>query len=279
MGDRAWRAFRGCKGPVIPRPYRRWSAGTATEEDAMTKRLASLFTVIGTAVLALVFAAPAFARSYHVKITDLTQGQPLTPPVVATHSGRHPIFDVGQPASVGVREIAENGNNAPLLAQLGADPFGQISRFKQAGDGPLVPAGTPGSMMFGDHVGFHINAGPNARRLSFVAMLVCTNDGFTGVDSLRLPQAVGAKTTVETNGYDAHTERNTEDYADIVPPCQSLIGDDAGESDSGTAVSNPALAEGGVIRRHQGIQGVDDLRPAIHGWTDPVARIKVERIG
>ena len=42
----------------------------------------------------------------------------------------------------------------------------------------------------------------------------------------------------------------------------------AGESDAGTGVSNPALAEGGVIRRHEGIQGVDDLSPSIHGWTD-----------
>jgi len=110
-------------------------------------------------------------------------------------------------------------------------------------------------------------------------MLICTNDGFTGADSLRLPRAIGKETRKATNGYDAHTEINTEDYADIVPPCQSLIGDDAGESDSGTGVSNPALAEGGVIGHHQGIQGTDDLDPAIHGWTDPVARIKVERTG
>jgi hypothetical protein len=228
-------------------------------------------------MLALASAAPAFGRTYDVTITDRTEGQPLTPPVVATHRGRHAIFEVGQPASVGVREIAENGNNAPLLAQLDADPFNQISHFKQAGSGPLVPAGKPGSAMFDDHVSFSIDAGRHAKRLSFVSMLICTNDGFTGADSVRLPGAVGDVERARTNGYDAHTEINTEDYADIVPPCQSLIGDDAGENDPGTDVSDPALAEGGVIRHHRGIQGVDDLDPAIHGWTDPVARIKVKR--
>jgi hypothetical protein len=243
----------------------------------MPKRFGVLSTVLPATALALVLAAPASGRSYDVTIRDLTDGQPLTPPVVATHVGKHPIFEVGQPASVGVREIAENGNNAPLLAQLDADPFNQISRFKQAGDGPLVPAGKPGSAMFDDKVSFTISGSRRADRLSFVSMLVCTNDGFTGADSIKLPAAKGDKVSKATNGYDAHTEMNTEDYADIVPPCQSLIGDDAGENDAGTGVSNPALAEGGVIRHHRGIQGTDDLDPAIHGWTDPVARIKIKR--
>lgn len=133
--------------------------------------------------------------------------------------------------------------------------------------------------MFDDKVSFTIRGSRHADRLSFVSMLVCTNDGFTGADSLRLPSAKGDKVSKGTIGYDAHTEMNTGDYADIVPPWQSLIGDSAGESDPGTGVSNPALAEGGVIKRHEGIQGVDDLSPAIHGWTDPVARIEVERTG
>ena len=81
--------------------------------------------------------------------------------------------------------------------------------------------------------------------------------------------------TVETNGYDAGTEINTEDFADIVPPCQALTGVSSGEP--GTGTSNPALAEGGVIRHHPGIQGIADLVPAIHGWSDPVSRVVVTR--
>jgi hypothetical protein len=251
----------------------------------MRTRFPAVLSLVAAGAIALVFAAPAMGRSYDVTITDLTGGpsgggQPLTPPVVATHTGKNPIFKVGQPASVGVREIAENGNLNPLLAQLEADPFNQISQFKQVGMKPLVPAGNPGSAVNPDDVMFSIDGSNNARRLSWVSMLICTNDGLTGVNSLRLPGAVGETTTKTTAGYDAHTEENTEDFVDIVPPCQGLIGPMTAEM--GTTLSNPELAEGGVISHHDGIDagGVgEDLTQPRHGWTDPVARIEVERTG
>jgi Spondin_N len=226
------------------------------------------------------------SRSYAVTITNLTEGQPLTPPVVATHSGKNQLFKVGRPASVGVREIAENGNSAPLLAFLGADPFDRIADFKQAGSGPLVPKGKPGAPgippdppTFADSVSFEITAAAGASRLSFVSMLVCTNDGFTGINGLTLPGRVGRTVSADTQGYDAHTEQNHEDFAQIVPPCQGLIGVSSGEP--GMEVSNPALAEGGVIAHHENIEGGPghDLVPAVHGWDDPVAEITVERVG
>src|SRR5205814_5388403 len=164
--------------------------------------------------------------TYRVTITNLTTGQPLTPPVVATHRTPFHIFQVGEAASFGVKEIAENGNNAPLLAALGHDKH--VSTVQQAGLGPLVPANTPGGATFPAAVTFTITAERGAKYLSFVAMLVCTNDGFTGVDSVRLPQEEGERVTVRTAGYDAGTERNTEDFADIVPPCQALIGISSG---------------------------------------------------
>src|ERR671911_2426618 len=212
--------------------------------------------VAAVGALARAPTAVAGQREYEVTITDLTSGQPLTPPVVATHHKKHAMFEVGQPASVGVREIAENGNSAPLLAFLEADPLNQFSGFAESTTGPLVPPGVPGDAMFDQSATLTVEAGRRANRLSFVSMLICTNDGFTGVDGLELPDKVGKATTEHTNSYDAFTERNTEDYADIVPPCQGLIGDSSGEP--GTGVSNPALAEGGVIQHHAGILGVSD---------------------
>ena len=44
-------------------------------------------------------------------------------------------------------------------------------------------------------------------------------------------------------------------------------------------MSDPGLAEGGVIQHHAGIQGITDLDPEIHGWTDPVARATIRRVG
>jgi hypothetical protein len=232
------------------------------------------------ALTALVFlatvssaAAEAPEATYEVTITNLTEGQPFTPPVVATHRAATGIFTVGQPASFALKEIAENGNLAPMIAALAGDKHVSDSVAAAA---PLVPDGLPGSAMFGDSVTLTVTASKGAKFLSFASMLVCTNDGFTGVDSLRLPKDVGDAVTVRSAGYDAGTERNTEDFADIVPPCQGLVG--VTSADPGTGTSNPALAESGVIHHHPGIAGGVDLVPAIHGWADPVARITVERV-
>ena len=217
--------------------------------------------------------ADAPAATYDVTITNLTGGQPLTPPVVATHRAASGMFAVGHQASFALKEIAENGNLAPMIAQLDSDKHVSDSGAAAA---PLVPAGLPGSTMFGDSVTLTVTASEGAKFLSFASMLICTNDGFTGVDSLRLPKDVGELVTVESNGYDAGTELNTEDFADIVPPCQGLVGVSSGEA--GTGTSNPALAEGGVIHHHAGIVGGADLVPAVHGWSDPVVEITVERV-
>jgi Spondin_N len=239
-----------------------------------------LLLAVAVAATVALAAAPAAMgsqeRTYRVKIRDLTSGQPMTPPVVATHRGKNRIFKVGREASFGLKEIAENGNNVPLLDALGDDP--RVSEAVEAPGGPLVPPGNPGSADFDDRTKFTIGADDETRRLSFVMMLICTNDGFTGVNGLKLPSKVGDKVTMRTAAYDSGTEVNTEDFVDIVPPCQGLIGVSSGEP--GTGVSNPALFEGGVIAHHAGIKGGSDLVPAIHGWDTrrPVAKITVKRI-
>jgi Spondin_N len=236
---------------------------------------AALAALAVSALVVVSTAAAKDATNYQVTITNLTDGQPLTPPAVATHRRPLDVFEVGAPASFGVKEIAENGNLGPLLADLAASPIASASL--EAPGGPLVPEGLPGSAMFDDTTTFTITAAHGANYLSFVSMLICTNDGFTGVSGLRLPKRVGDSTTVVTNSYDAGTEVNTEDFADMVPPCQGLVGISSGEA--GTGTSNPALAEGGVIHMHPGIAGNADLIPAVHGWTDPVALVTIEAVG
>jgi hypothetical protein len=254
-------------------------AAVPGKEEAMrTLRVAS---VLAAAALVSVPSSVALGspprRVYEVTITNLTSGQPLTPPVVATHRGAYDAFDVGGAASVRVQQIAENGNGGPLLAELGLSKH--VSDFLETTTGPLVPAETPGAATFDDSVTFEVTAAPGANRLTFVSMLICTNDGFTGADGVKLPTRVGKSVTRAFAAYDAGTEINTEDLADMVPPCQGLIGvaDDGGAP--GTGMSDPALAEGGVIHHHPGIQGGADLVPAIHGWNTslPVSSVTIER--
>lgn len=243
----------------------------------MTVHRTVMKTIAGGATLALALlafssasASEARGLTYKVTIYNLTAGQPFTPPVVAIHDRRADVFTVGAPATEAVRQIAENGNISLLVDALHGNP-GVSDVF--AGDAPLVPAANPGGTGFTDAVSFTLTASGNARLLSFVSMLVCTNDGFTGVDSIALPNQ---QTTVYAASYETRTESNTEDFADIVPPCQGLIG--VTSDDPGTGQSDPALLEGGVIIPHAGIIGDNDLRPRDHDWGDPVAKIVIERV-
>ena len=221
---------------------------------------AAIVLVVATTLSSgLAFAAPSQQNvSYSVTIENLTSGQPFTPPVVVTHSAQADVFDVGQAASAEVQAVAENGNADPLQTLLGAS---DAVFDTAAGTAPIMP---------GESATITVEA-PAGSVLSAIMMLICTNDGFTGVDSVAVP-ATGSK-SVDANAYDAGTETNTEDFVDIVPPCQDLIG--VTSDDAGTGETNPALAEGGVIAAHAGIQGGTDLTVADHGWTDPVAKIMV----
>jgi hypothetical protein len=205
---------------------------------------------------------------YRVTVHNLTEGQPFTPPVAAVHRRAVALFEVGDAASFEVKEIAENGNIAPLVELA--------STNRHVVDATVTP-GAAGPVMPGETVQFEVEARTGAKYLSIVAMLVCTNDGFTGANTVRLPRAVGTSETLDAYGYDAGTEVNTEAWPDLVPPCGPLTGFDS--MGQGTGMSDPALFEGGVVRMHPGISGGADLDASVHGWNGPVARIVVERIG
>jgi hypothetical protein len=225
--------------------------------------------------MASLFLLPQLAMSqgygqYQVTITNLTAGQPFTPPVLVTHSDRTGVFALGQDASVELQSLAENGNNVPLVTALHSDV--QVHDIVE-GTEPLVPSNNPVGAPFQSTATFTITARGNARYLSLVSMLICTNDGFMGLDTIQLPYR---STTVYAMAYDARTERNTEDFADMVPPCQGLIG--VTSDDMGTGTTNPLLEEKGTVIPHAGIHGGADLQPAVHNWGDPVAKIVIERM-
>ena len=228
-----------------------------------------LVTALAVVALLLSMTAAASAEppvsTYEVTITNLTTGQPFTPPLVATHRKSIDLFDVGQPASHEIQQIAENGNLDPAVALA----TGSSKVF----DAQVVLGEVP-PLLPGASRTFTVSAVPGAENLTWVSMLICTNDGFTGLDTLRLPKNIGDGSVHYTSGYDAGTEINTETWSDLVPPCAPLTGfGDQG----GTGTTNPGLAEGGVIAMHPGIAGGADLDPAVHGWTGPVAMVEITR--
>ncbi len=243
----------------------------------------ALWALVSMAVVAVLVAPavsaqtdPVVERSgysapttYRVTIQNLTEGQPFTPPVITSHSPVGGIFEVGQPASAGVQDVAENGGVPTLVAELesAGRSVGEVVVAESQAQPPLLP---------GESVTAELGALRRHRRLSFASMLICTNDGFTGVDGLRLPNRAGTSIVAYANAYDAGTERNTEDFDDLVPPCGPLTGVDSGGA--GTGMSDPTLAENGVIAGHEGVAGGSDLDPMLHDWDDPVAKITVTRV-
>ncbi|KTG27941.1 spondin domain-containing protein [Haloferax profundi] len=216
------------------------------------------------------------ARTYRVTVANLSTGQPFTPPVVVAHQSSVELFSVGDPASDAIRELAENGNLTPL-GEL-AESLSEV-RGAAIGETPLVPTELPASEMFPYTTTLELETDASGAYLSFVSMLIGTNDGFTGLDTVPLPERVNESRSYFASSFDAGTETNTEDYADMVPPAQALYGIDPEDTGTeGTGMSNPDLAEDGVITPHGGIVGDGDLDPDVYGWEDPVALVQVERM-
>lgn len=214
------------------------------------------------------------ARHYRVTVADLTRGQPFTPPAVAAHRADVELFAVGEPASDAIQQLAENGDLGPLVSAI--DDAGNAIGDAAVGQGPLVPEDDPGGTGRPFYATLHLSTDASATFLSFASMLIATNDGFVGLDTVPLPERVNEARTYYANGYDAGTERNTERFEDLVPPAQSLI--QGGEPTGGTAESDPDLATDFVVSPHPGIRGGADLDPAVYGWREPAGLVQVERL-
>lgn len=234
---------------------------------AMTAIVAMLAVV---SVAGIPESSAAKTKMYEVTITNLTPGQPITPPLLVTHAKDTGFFTVGEMANNGIQQLAENGNPDPLVEMLqGKSGIVDIVQ----GTVPLVPANDPGNTGLSHSETFVVSTEGNMRYLSFASMLVCTNDGFAGIDTVKLPVK---QTTVYAEAYDARTEMNTEDFADMVPPCQDAIG--VSSDDEGTGASNPEIGEDGVIIPHPGILGGEDLLENVHAWGNPVVKIDIVRM-
>ena len=209
-------------------------------------------------------AADAAHREYEITITNLTSGQPLSPGVLVTHTKQASFFTAGQAASEGLRLIAENGDPSTAAAALMGAPGVDAVVATMA---PIHRMGGPGPSSLTSTIA----ARANANRFSVAVMLICTNDGFTGLAGAELPRGF-QPLTYYAAGYDAGTETNDELSANVVDACPAIgpVG--------GTADGNGRVAEGGVVMMHPGIQGGAFLDPAQHGWTEPVARVTVRRI-
>lgn len=196
------------------------------------------------------------AYRYEITLENLTPNtgdggsQVFSPPVIATHQPGIRMFRLGHIASPGMAAIAEDAMNGAMVNRFASS---DLVREVFEGDGVIFP---------GSSASWMIEGMPRHGRLSMAFMLVNTNDGFSGVNSLRLPTA--DQVTFYLHAYDAGSELNTELHSDIPGPC-------CGSPGMGTETRKR-------IRAHRGIRGDADLDPEKWGWSGPVAKLTIARV-
>jgi hypothetical protein len=220
------------------------------KERFMLKRFliaAAVWGLLLSGVAIPATAASPSSRTARVTLTNLTEHQIFSPPLIAVGSDPR-IFSLGTRAGRGLRLIAEEGDSSVLAASLSSDP--RVSQVVALTD-PL---------MHGDSISVDVPVG-DGERLSVATMLVDTNDGFTGTSGFPLDEIRDATLYLRT--FDAGTEVNNEKAAFVPgPPFDG----------------HRRQPEHGFIGYHKGIKGLGDLDPSVYGWTDPSASLTIHEM-
>jgi hypothetical protein len=156
----------------------------------------------------------AHATEYEVTVTNLTHGLHFTPLLLSAHPEDTRFFYTGEPSSPELQALAEGGDTTALAALLES-----VSATVNIDDTLLAP---------GESRTFLISNSDNPAntQLSIAGMLLPTNDGFVGLNSLTLP-------TGEAHDTDATPDTNPDDGTeptDVIEPPGVIEPTDDGES-------------------------------------------------
>lgn len=226
-----------------------------------TIRLMGAIGVLSACSLVIPQALASNTARYSVTVTNLTQGQTLTPLLLVTHRNRVRLFELGRAASAELVALAEEGDVGPLEALLANESAVShvINAVNVLGPPPASLLG-PGESVTHEIRGFH-----QGGKLSLAAMFIPTNDAFAAIDSVRLPRA-GREVSYVGFAYDAGSEVNDQ-------LCTSIPGPFCPPNSPGMGAD-----ENGVVHVHAGIHEVGDLDPAEYDWRNPVIRVHIERV-
>jgi hypothetical protein len=228
-------------------------------------------TLCAAVLAASISAAPAAnAVDFDVQVTNLTNSIYFTPFLVAAHPSGNNLFTTGQPASANLQAMAEGGDTMGLIADVTA--MGATIIDNPAA-GLLGPATS---------TSFNMNTdGTSNDRLSIVAMLLPTNDGFAGLNAVEIPEIPGTY-SFDVPAYDAGTEANDELLTGGgMPGVPGIPGDPSmlsGSNGTGAASAdaNPNIhIHRGSLGDTDAMGGNSDLDSQVHRWLNPVIRVTI----
>jgi len=225
--------------------------------------------VLFSGLMAVALSTPVLAQDLDITITNLTHGSHFTPLLVAAHTDTIHLFQTGAVASANLQAMAEGGDISGLTSDVDAAAADKVA---DPAAGLLAP---------GASTSFSLSTGAGNDYLSTVAMILPSNDGFVGLDSLKIPTAPGSY-TYKLNAYDAGTEANDEIVnGNGAPGLAGIPADPLGKN--GMNATGVTTTENNTkIHIHRGVlgdtdlaAGSSDLDSRIHRWLNPVARIVV----
>ncbi|ALU44604.1 spondin domain-containing protein [Pseudoalteromonas rubra] len=218
----------------------------------------------------LLASGTASATSLDVKITNLTQGIYFTPLLVSAHTSDAMLFNTGEAASEALTAMAEGGSLAGLSEILTGI---NANTMENPAEGLLAPVTSTMTSLETDE---------GNDRLSIVAMMLPTNDGFVGLNSWPIPTTPGTY-HIYLNAYDAGTEANNElVVADSGAPGTPGIPASPGVAPGTMGEGVTEVEENKLIHIHRGnlgddeqVGGKSDLHNTVHRWLNPVAKVTV----
>ena len=238
----------------------------------MTMKVRRNVKIIAMIVCGMLWTTPLWAVDMTVTVTNSTHGIYFTPLLVTAHDAATRIFEPGTAATAEAAAMAEGGDISGLLGLLGG------------ADDDTVENPALGLLGPGESVTFNLNTDVSGNGfLSLAAMMLPTNDGFVGLNSLPIPTAAGTY-TYDLNAYDAGTEANDELIvagAGGVPGTPGIPAAPGGDNGiNGTGVT--AAETNTLVHIHRGSLGdsdpnggISDLDNTIHRWLNPVAKLVI----
>lgn len=145
---------------------------------------------------------------FEVRLTNLTNGQTLSPVAVMMHKSGFNSFVDGEASSLALELLAEGGDNTDVLGEVQAatQHVASASTAGAVGPGVISPAVT--LTVPNDDLG--------DLQLSVISMLVVTNDAFTGLNATDISNMqTGESRTFNGPTWDSGTEANSETAATI----------------------------------------------------------------
>lgn len=202
------------------------------------------------------------SRTYRITVANITHNQPLSPAAVVVHSEGYVAWRLGESVSVPFELLAEAGDPSDLINAAQSHPDVLVTA---TGSGVILPGGT-------ENLDISVTSAATIH-LSIASMLVNTNDAFTGIDETSLDgMNVGQSVSFVLPAYDAGTESNSEDAADVPGPAAGGEGFNATRDDSDQVHIHP-----GVVSAQDGLGG--SALDASHRWDNPVVKLTIVRTG